>query len=78
MGGCAVLCCLSRAHGQVLLICWDWGRADPWGRAGIMCLSAVSQADPPQSRQRKPFALELGAAEGEAALGLGLRCVLSV
>lgn len=66
---------VSRAHGQVPLICWGWGRADG---AALRGLSAVSKADSPRSRQRKPFVLELAAAESEAALDLGLRCVLCV
>lgn len=76
MGSCAVL--VSRAHGQVSLICWGRGRADPWGWAAVRGLSAVSKADPPRSRQRKPFVFVLAAAESEAALDLGLSCVLSV
>lgn len=41
------------------------------GWMGVRCLAAVGRADPPRSRQRKPFALELPDAESKAAPGSG-------
>lgn len=68
-------------HPDLLGPSWGWGGADSWGRwgwVGVRCQSAVGRADPAESRQRKPFALELSDAENKAALGLGLRGALTV
>lgn len=65
--------CVSRACGQVMLICWNpagdgAGLIRGGGWMGVRCPSAVGRVDTSQSRQRKPFALELPDAESKSAL----------
>lgn len=71
-GSCTVLPVQSLWPGDADLLepSWGWGRADPWGGGwmGVRCPSAVGRADTSQSRQRKPFALELPDAENKSAL----------
>lgn len=63
--------CWDPAGGGVGLICGGGG-------VGVRCQSTVGRADPPESRQRKPFALELSDAENKGALGVGLQGALAV